>query len=203
MPMLGHSGIQADAVRGRMRSETRMRDSLNRVGVAIIGCKFPHLAPPPVSTALLAGFEAGRAACERRPRRQHRARGSDLRSERVRGAEVQARASRGSSGKVQLLRTPRAPPPPQPQAAALCLSRKMVLESLWGREGRPHHLPLNVNYAFMNVFIGEAARHPIPRVRDAGWVLWGRCMPRYAALCRATRRGEWRRACGFVVSPCG
>ena len=110
VPMLGHSGIQADAVRGRMRSETRMRDSLNRVGVAIIGCKFPHLAPPPVSTALLAGFEAGRAACERRPRRQHRARGSDLRSERVRGAEVQARASRGSSGKVQLLRTPRAPP---------------------------------------------------------------------------------------------
>jgi hypothetical protein len=55
--------------------------------------------------------------------------------------------------------TPRNPYP-YPGAAALCLSRKMVWESLWGREGRPHHLPLNVNYAFMTVFIGEAARHP-------------------------------------------
>ena len=47
-------------------------------------------------------------------------------------------------------------PTRQPQAAALCLSRKMVWESLRGREGRPHHLPLNVNYAFMTVFIGSA-----------------------------------------------
>ena len=38
----------------------------------------------------------------------------------------------------------------------------MVLESLWGREGRPHHLPLNVNYAFMNVFIGSDAPRPPP-----------------------------------------
>ena len=53
-------------------------------------------------------------------------------------------------------------PNPYPGRAALCLSRKMVLESLWGREGKPHHLPLNVNYAFMNVFIGEAAGHPLP-----------------------------------------
>ena len=47
-------------------------------------------------------------------------------------------------------------PTRQPPAAALCLSRKMVWESLWGWEGRPHHLPLNVNYAFMTVFIGSA-----------------------------------------------
>ena len=92
--------------------------------------------------------------------------------------------------------TPPHRPKPYPGAAALCLSRKMVLESLWGREGRPHHLPLNVNYAFMTVFIGEAARHPIPRVRAAGWELWGRCMSH-------TRRAKWRRACGLVVSPCG
>ena len=69
--------------------------------------------------------------------------------------------------------TPRNPYP-YPEAAALCLSRKMVWESLWGREGRPHHLPLNVNYAFMTVFIGEAARHPTPptlaRARRLGWV---------------------------------
>ena len=38
----------------------------------------------------------------------------------------------------------------------------MVWESLRGREGRPHHSPLNVNYAFKTVFIGEAARHPMP-----------------------------------------
>lgn len=44
-------------------------------------------ALPPVPTALRARFEAGRATCKRRARRQHRAWGSDLRSERVRGAE--------------------------------------------------------------------------------------------------------------------
>ena len=68
-------------------------------------------------------------------------------------------------------------PKPYPGAAALCLSRKMVLESLWGREGRPHHLPLNVNYAFMNVFIGSDAPRPLPPLcgpRGVGlFVAWG------------------------------
>ena len=67
----------------------------------------------------------------------------------------------GLVGESPSARKPGPPPPPQPPAAALCLSRKMVLESLWGREGKPHHLPLNVNYAFMNVFIGEAAGQPL------------------------------------------
>ena len=104
----GHSGRRcagADAIRD---SNERLLESCGR-GHHRLQVSSSRAAPP-VPPALSAGFEAGRAACERRPRRQHRARGSDLRSERVRGAEVQARASRGSSGKVQLLRTPRAPP---------------------------------------------------------------------------------------------
>ena len=67
----------------------------------------------------------------------------------------------GLVGESPSARKPGTPPPSSTPAAALCLSRKMVLESLWGREGKPHHLPLNVNYAFMNVFIGEAAGHPL------------------------------------------
>ena len=80
-------------------------------------------------------------------------------------------------------KNPARPPPPQPQAAALCLSRKMVLESLWGREGRPHHLPLNVNYAFMNVFIGSDAPLPLPPPSS----------PVCPARCGAVR-GSWRGA---------
>ena len=148
-------GIRETLCGGQVRSETRMRDCLYRVGVAIIS-KFPHLAPLPLPYALTAGFDAERAACRRRP--QGRAWGSDLRSGRVRGAVVRARDARASSGSVELLgsATPcPALPTRQPQAAALCLSRKMVWESLRGREGRPHHSPLNVNYAFKTVFIGK------------------------------------------------
>lgn len=101
-------------------------------------------------------------------------------------------------------------PTRQPQAAALCLSRKMVWESLRGREGRPHHSPLNVNYAFKTVFIGEAARHPMP-LAPCACSLGQRC----GQLATRRRYGEARpaagagareeegRACGPVVSPCG
>ena len=75
-------------------------------------------------------------------------------------------------------------PNPYPGRAALCLSRKMVLESLWGREGKPHHLPLNVNYAFMNVFIGSDAPRPPPL-----------CEPRGVGLSVAWAWGWAGRAC--------
>ena len=102
-------------------------------------------------------------------------------------------------------------PTRQPQAAALCLSRKMVWESLRGREGRPHHSPLNVNYAFKTVFIGEAARHPMPprpvcvlprpalRAGRHAQALRGGTRP----VTGAGAREEEGRACGPVVSPCG
>ena len=84
--MLGHSG---DAVPG---GADAIRDSNERL---LESCGRSHhrlqvsssRALPPVPTALRARFEAGRATCKRRARRQHRAWGSDLRSERVRGAE--------------------------------------------------------------------------------------------------------------------
>ena len=95
----------------------------------------------------------------------------------MRGAEVQARASRGSSGKVQLLRTPRPPPPCSTPGRRALPQSKDGMESLRGREGRPHHLPLNVNYAFMNVFIGSDAPRPPPPLcgpRSVGlFVAWG------------------------------
>ena len=146
-----------------MRSETRMRDCLNRVGVAIIS-KFPHLAPLPPPL---------------RPHRGVRRRASRLQTSAPRTGVgfrpeigTGAGCSGAGTGREGLVRecgtagktaTPcPALPTRQPQAAALCLSRKMVWESLRGREGRPHHSPLNVNYAFKTVFIGEAARHPMP-----------------------------------------
>ena len=91
-------------------------------------------------------------------------------------------------------------PRPAPGPAALRLSRKMVWESLRGREGRPHHSPLNVNYAFKTVFIGEAARHPMPprpvcvlprpalRAARHAQVLRGGAHP-------VTERARGRRAC--------
>ena len=214
--MLGHSG---DAVPGgRMRSETRMRDCLNRVGVAIIGCKFPHLAPcPPSLLPSARDSRRGEPPANVGPEDSIRtASRVGFRPEIRTGAGCggTSRTSRGSSGNVfQLLGPPppqpqaaTPPPPPQPEAAtrpllpqphpgaaALCLSRKMVWESLWGREGRPHHLPLNVNYAFMTVFIGsDAPRPPTPQCGPGGvglfvaWA-WG-WAGRAPAGCRRCRR---------------
>ena len=156
-------GIRETLCGGQVRSETRMRDCLNRVGVAIIS-KFPHLAPLPPPL---------------RPHRGVRRRASRLQTSAPRTGVgfrpeigTGAGCSGAGTGRKGLARecgtagktaTPSpALPTRQPQAAALCLSRKMVWESLRGREGRPHHSPLNVNYAFKTVFIGEAARHPMP-----------------------------------------
>ena len=50
-------GIRETLCGGQVRSETRMRDCLNRVGVAIIGCKFLTSRRSPRPYALTAGFE--------------------------------------------------------------------------------------------------------------------------------------------------
>ena len=98
----------------------------------------------------------------------------------------------GLVGESPSARKPGTPPPSSTPAAALCLSRKMVLESLWGREGKPHHLPLNVNYAFMNVFIGSDAPRPPPLCEPRGvglsvaWA-WG-WAGRACRTCRRCRR---------------
>ena len=156
-------GIRETLCGGQVRSETRMRDCLNRVGVAIIS-KFPHLAPLPQPLRPHRGVRrrAGRLQTSA-PRT-----GVGFRPEIGTGAGCSG-AGTGQEGLVRECGTAGktatpcpALPTRQPQAAALCLSRKMVWESLRGREGRPHHSPLNVNYAFKTVFIGEAARHPMP-----------------------------------------
>ena len=121
--MLGHSG---DAVPGgRMRSETRMRDCLNRVGVAIIGCKFPHLAPcPPSLLPSARDSRRGEPPANVGPEDSIRtASRGGFRPEIRTGAGCggTSRTSRGSSGNVfQLLGPPpsstsgRDPPSPSP-----------------------------------------------------------------------------------------
>ena len=156
-----------------MRSETRMRDCLNRVGVAIIS-KFPHLAPLPPPLRPHRGVRRRASRLQTSAPRT----GVGFRPEIGTGAECSG-AGTGREGLVRECGTAGktatpcpALPTRQPQAAALCLSRKMVWESLRGREGRPHHLPLNVNYAFMTVFIGSATPPP-PLPHRAARRVWG------------------------------
>ena len=195
-----------------MRSETRMRDCLNRVGVAIIS-KFPHLAPLPPPLRPHRGVRRRASRLQTSAPRT----GVGFRPEIGTGAECSG-AGTGREGLVRECGTAGktatpcpALPTRQPPAAALCLSRKMVWESLRGREGRPHHSPLNVNYAFKTVFIGEAARHPMPprpvcvlprpalRGRSPRAGATGSARP----VTGAGAREEEGRACGPVVSPCG
>ena len=92
-------GIRETLCGGQVRSETRMRDCLNRVGVAIIS-KFPHLAPPPAPTPSPRGSTQSEPPADVGPKD---GRGVQLRSGRVRGAVVRARDARASSGSVELL----------------------------------------------------------------------------------------------------